>query len=102
MLKVAELRVRPGPSVTGLHERSYRSIQNFARHSKRLALSLVIHVLSNEKSTGAIKRASDRNTPNDRIFPSILHSPHSPTYAGRWTFAHRDSFGRCHGRDSSV
>src|SRR5215813_7690104 len=90
MLKVAELRVRLAPSATGLHARSYRSMQNFARRSKRLVLSLVTHVLWNEKNTGAIKHESAPNTPSGRSFFSAILHPR--TGAHRSTYAHCASF----------
>src|SRR5262245_44670181 len=103
MLKAGELRVRLEPYVTGLHARSYRSIQNFARHSKRLVLSLVTHVRWNEKSTGAIRHESDPNTPNDKSFsePFSIRGPVPTGEPLRIVLRLQDLFGKIH-RQSDI
>ena len=67
MSKAAVAPVRREPSVTGLRARSYRLTPHFVRHLKRPGLSRVTRALWNEKSTVAIRRESDRSTPNDSI-----------------------------------
>ena len=65
-VKGGGVQVKRERSVTGLHARSCRSIQNFAPHSKRPVLLLVTPALWNVKNMGAIRHESDRNTPSDK------------------------------------